>query len=558
MAKLEGNMAAFNSIEVDGSDAIDIKGLGNLLAKMQNPLAVEELTKACNKYDIHDTGNISLTEFMAVVKDCLADHNELKAAMEVIDKVQFGEDLYGVAEDFKFPSREGELFLAMCRLIEDRQQDLENFVGIDVEQTDMLRGVLVKLVQDLVCWDSLDKYPASTQGDEVLKEIANTRGWDWKNSEGKKDFPFADMSDLYKTKMEEHNASKLSGLMVKILTENKTTIDKMSAKFGPRFDRCMIGLLEGLVKWDSKLIDATRIKALDEPAIFAFSFGTGSKIGPALEMATKVGPGHETPGKTNEGLAEAIRKVLQVRPMPVYAQWEIADALLYGGNGHPRPQSFADWNFGDRVEGGDASKRGEWYSREEEYEIPGSGGIKVPVFKSLPTWPLALRSKVVEEAQLGDAKTMSKHYLSTVGVLQQDQNFWTSGLAPKPHSVVVIGHMDHQMRCQKLVKYLMLPAADGGKTTMNLGPAEIPVHTSFPANWSSCGCDKFGYDAKSTQQWTRQRAYFVAHEATARGMQYVREDFGPLPIHEDPEKESDKQNAKLRDTAVVETLKTEN
>jgi hypothetical protein len=242
----------------------------------------------------------------------------------------------------------------------------------------------------------------------------------------------------------------------------------------------------------------------------------------------------------------------------VYAQWEIADALLYGGNGHPRPQSFADWNFGDRVEGGDASKRGEWYSREEEYEIPGSGGIKVPVFKSLPTWPLALRNKVVEEAQLGDAKTMSKHYLSTVGVLQQNQNFWTSGLAPKPHSVVVIGHMDHQMRCQKLVKDLMLPAADGGKTTMNLGPAEIPVHTSFPANWSSCGCDKFGYDAKSTQQWTRQRAYFVAHEATARGMQYVREDFGPLPIHEDPEKESDKQNAKLRDTAVVETLKTEN
>ena len=39
------------------------------------------------------------------------------------------------------------------------------------------------------------------------------------------------------------------------------------------------------------------------------------------------------------------------------------------------------------------------------------------------------------------------------------------------------------------------------------------------------------YDPISTQKWTRNRPLFIAHEATARGMQYVREDFGPMPIH---------------------------
>ena len=39
-------------------------------------------------------------------------------------------------------------------------------------------------------------------------------------------------------------------------------------------------------------------------------------------------------------------------------------------------------------------------------------------------------------------------------------------------------------------------------------------------------------DPTSTQKWTRCRPLFISHEATARGMQYVREDFGPLPIHQ--------------------------
>ena len=50
--------------------------------------------------------------------------------------------------------------------------------------------------------------------------------------------------------------------------------------------------------------------------------------------------------------------MLAVRPMPVFAQWEIADALLHGTEGAAEGlvESFADWNMGDEAEGGDPSK----------------------------------------------------------------------------------------------------------------------------------------------------------------------------------------------------------
>ena len=321
--------------------------------------------------------------------------------------------------------------------------------------------------------------------------------------------------------------------MVALVRADAPTVDAMSAKFGMTFDESLLALLCGLVIWDSHMLTAEGIQALDEPAIFAFSFGTGDKIGPALDMPTKVGPGCETPGKTNEGLAAEVKAILAVRPMPVYAQWEIADALLHGADGHPRPESFAKWDFGDDVAGGDPSLKGKAYGRVEDYIVPESGA-RVAVHKSLPIWPLALKKKLVEEEALADGPTMRKFYLSTVGVLQQNAEFWAEGgVARKPKSVLVVGQLDHGKRCRKLVKDLMLPAKDGGpKEVLGLDDTEMPTYTAFsPPDWGLFSCDQFGYDPASTQKWTRNRPLFVAHEATARGMQYVREDFGPMPIH---------------------------
>ena len=323
--------------------------------------------------------------------------------------------------------------------------------------------------------------------------------------------------------------------MVELIKADATNVDAMSAKFGAAFDECFLAILAGLVSWDSDVLDADGIKALDEPAIFAFSFGTGDKIGPAVAMPTKVGPGCETPGKTNEGLAAEVAAILKVRPMPVFAQWEIADALLHGPDGHPRPESFLKWEFGDALTDGfgDPSRAGEAYGRVETYVVPGSGA-QVAVHKSLPIWPLALRKKLVEEDALANGATMKKFYLSTVGVLQQNAQFWGEhGVATKPKSVLVVGQLDHGKRCRKLVLDLMLPATDGGqeKAPLGLDHTEMPTYTMTAPDWGSFACDEFGYDPSSTQKWTRNRPLFIAHEATARGMQYVREDFGPMPIH---------------------------
>merc|ERR1712007_330240 len=92
---------------------------------------------------------------------------------------------------------------------------------------------------------------------------------------------------------------------------------------------------------------------------------------------------------------------------------------------------------------------------------------------------------------------------------------------------------------------------DGGKDVLGLGPSEMPTFSFYPSDWSTFACDKFGYDLKSTQKWTQRRPFYIAHEATARNMQYVREDFGPMPIHKNRPKKPDKH----RDFACRQAFK---
>merc|ERR1719379_287929 len=282
----------------------------------------------------------------------------------------------------------------MCKLVEAKKDHLSKLDGLDDPETNCIAGVLVKLLLDIVKWggddpseDPFSAFPAETQGRELLKEIANKRGWDWKNKEGAAENSFVGLDDWYLQLKEKHGIGELFELLAALIRENATSVDAMSRKYGQNFDECILSILTNILDWDSEFIDEEGIRSMEDPAIFAFSFGTGDKIGPALAMPTKVGPGCETPGKTNEGLADEIKNILAVRPMPVFAQWEIADALLQGAQGHPRAESFFAWHFGDGAEGGVPEKAGEWYGRIEEYA--GPDGTSAKIYKSLPIWPLA-------------------------------------------------------------------------------------------------------------------------------------------------------------------------
>lgn len=69
--------------------------------------------------------------------------------------------------------------------------------------------------------------------------------------------------------------------------------------------------------------------AREADSIVAYSFGYRSATG-KVDPDTGLSDGEETPvpGPVNEMLAEAVHAIARIRPVRVYAQWEIAEALV--------------------------------------------------------------------------------------------------------------------------------------------------------------------------------------------------------------------------------------
>mmetsp|Transcript_7427 Transcript_7427/g.8568 ORF Transcript_7427/g.8568 Transcript_7427/m.8568 type:complete len:314 (+) Transcript_7427:257-1198(+) len=89
-------------------------------------------------------------------------------------------------------------------------------------------------------------------------------------------------------------------------------------------------------------------------------------------------------------------------------------------------------------------------------------------------------------------------YLTTYGVMDQFSN----QLAPNHITqVVVVAHKDHAIRCAKTAEHF-------NYTVLGTFTSRIP--------WTQFGCDSNGYDPKSTQAWTRDRAHYLMHELMAR------------------------------------------
>lgn len=155
----------------------------------------------------------------------------------------------------------------------------------------------------------------------------------------------------------------------------------------------------------------------DETVIMAFSFGLGP---------------NNSPGATNKALAAIIKAICEKDSrFPVFAQWEIADALREIG---------ITENFRAVIKNG---------------------------------------------------------YLNTEGVLEQFiDEFKRRNTSVK--SVIVVAQPDHFYRCRRLVEKQGLTA---------ILPALVP-----PKPWLSFGCDDWGYDPTSEQDWIRSRPRFLLKE----------------------------------------------
>lgn len=220
--------------------------------------------------------------------------------------------------------------------------------------------------------------------------------------------------------------------------------------------------------------------------------------------------------------------------MPVYSQWEIADALVYGPQGCPKEQaeSFANWDFVDDLP--DGSRPGEVenpYPRIDDYPVLGE---KVKIYKALPLWPKAVEEGLCEFDDLADGAVVRKFYLSTSGVLEQSRNIWDEKIDKKPKSAIIVGHPDHRLRCQCTVDKLKIMCPDGVKRTVALEKTVLPSN-DFYGDWSKFNCDPCGYDPTSTQAWTTCRPFYVATEASIRSMLYLKGDYGSLPYQEKEE-----------------------
>lgn len=134
---------------------------------------------------------------------------------------------------------------------------------------------------------------------------------------------------------------------------------------------------------------------------------SGKDAAEDTDTSALVGPGFDSPGPMNMGLALEIKRLIEITgpSVPVFLQWEIADALLCGSQkGCPLEiaETFSRWEFAHNDINGDENIDDTKYARIAEYEIEEGKfkGQKTVIFKSLPPWPKLLPVKLKPEEHL--------------------------------------------------------------------------------------------------------------------------------------------------------------
>ena len=95
----------------------------------------------------------------------------------------------------------------------------------------------------------------------------------------------------------------------------------------------------------------------------------------------------------------------------------------------------------------------------------------------------------------------NNEYLTTKGVCIQYENYCNeNNIDYKSKSGIIVCHPDHFARCKRHLLYRNF-------NIMNTRHDINPI-------WTKYGCDMFGYDPNSTQEWTRSRLAFLHYELT--------------------------------------------
>mmetsp|Transcript_149676 Transcript_149676/g.462105 ORF Transcript_149676/g.462105 Transcript_149676/m.462105 type:complete len:398 (+) Transcript_149676:33-1226(+) len=374
------------------------------------------------------------------------------------------------------------LYLALLAVLDQAEAFLTRVQAESREETNALHGIFVHLLVHLVGCAAGEAQEYREHMPALLRMLS-----------GRYCTP---SDDVLRTDYEERctlhpDTSDLASLLREILSDHKMNCDRLSRTL-PGIHVPLARSLQFCLAFNLHGVSQDELQALEDPAIVAFSFGTGRKIGHAEKLPLLVGPSCETPGSMNCGLAAAVVALLERRPMPVFAQWEVADALLHGGGGCP-PEAAAGYVDRDRGE----------YPLVEGYR-----GCRV--HKAVPAWPEACRSGGHTLQEMGsDAQLIGRHYLSTRGVMDHFCALWERYPGLRPGSLVVVAFPDHAGRCMAITRAANVVSKD----RVVCMPASC-----YPA-WEAHGCHAVtGYDPESTQPWTSSRVRFLGTELRVRLM----------------------------------------
>eukprot|EP00927_Polykrikos_kofoidii_P067874 TRINITY_DN63308_c0_g1_i1.p1 TRINITY_DN63308_c0_g1~~TRINITY_DN63308_c0_g1_i1.p1 ORF type:complete len:481 (-),score=56.43 TRINITY_DN63308_c0_g1_i1:90-1532(-) len=419
-----------------------------------------------------------------------------------------------------------DVYSALSTLLADAESRLDGIEAEDAGETAVLRGLFVRTLVGLVNWKDVDLAEHGGSTSSFLRALCKRRlPWVPQLDAPSAGFEKATLK-AYHTGLCARYPGRGGAvtLMKAALEDHRPQCDSLTQAL-PGVGSALATGLQYSLAFNMPGIAHEALESLNQPAILAFSFGTGRKIGPAEWLPALVGPSCGTPGNINCALAAVVAALLRCRKMPVFAQWEVADALLHGSDGCPAELAvgYRECDYTS-------------YPLVEEH-------MGCHVYKSVPCWPEQRKRKKQTLEQMYEASVVRHFFLSARGVMSYFRSLWAKQPSLRPGSIIVVAFPDVAARCADIVRGAMAgwdppgPAA-GDSSVAGSTDGEVSVESTpqaaslkvvlapdecFPA-WQEYNCNAVtGYDPSSGQPWTTSRTACLIKEVSIRLSTAIRE-----------------------------------